>query len=148
MEKSLRGLIIEIVVLCLFMAVIIPICVSASSEYNKKKNELRVGNDAYVTIKNLGEYKKISINTDKKTNTKVNLYMKINKFDNEYVIRLGEDEYELANLEYTEDEENRYYNLGIYDVKETRDIDFKISVKDKVYYTEAITYSFYTEGMV
>ena len=40
MEKELKGTIIEIVVLTIFLIIVVPICVEASSNYRKQKETI------------------------------------------------------------------------------------------------------------
>ena len=74
--------------------------------------------------------------------------MKINKFDDDYVVELDGKSYNINDFDMHEDENNRYYNLGFYEVNKSRTFKFKIDVKGKSYYDETITYSFVTEGLV
>ena len=73
--------------------------------------------------------------------------LKISKFDDEYIVYLDDQIFDLKDLEYTEDNDNYYYNLGLYSIKGKRTFNFKIAVKDKSYYNETISYSFYTKGL-
>ena len=146
MDKELKRLIVEIVSLVLLLIVVVPICVHASSEYRLKKSSMLVGNKAYVDISNKGEYKQIKITSGVDRDVKMNLVMRISKFNDEYIIYLDDQIYNLSDLEYTEDEDYQYYNLGIYEVRKEKIFQFKIKVKDKSYYDETISYGFFTEG--
>ena len=126
----------------------IPICVNASSEYRSKKDAVLMGRNALVDISNKGEYKEIHVSSDADRIVRINLVMKISKFNDEYLVTLDDQVYDLKDLEYTEDDNYQYYNLGIYDVDKSRTFRFKINVKDKAYYDETITYGFYTEGFM
>ena len=72
----------------------------------------------------------------------------ITKFYNEYLVEIDGNIYDLSILEYLEDENYRYYILGTYEIDKEKNIDFEIKVKDKSYYNESLTYSFYTEGIM
>ena len=148
MDKELKSLVVEIITLTLFLIVMVPVCVRASNDYQEKREVLLSGANTFVDISNKGDIKKITIysNYDKVVN--VNLVMKISKFSNDYYVVLDEEKYLLKELEHFEDEENIYYNLGIYEVDKFREFDFQLQIKDKSYYDETITYSFLTEGFV
>lgn len=148
MDKELRGLVIEIFSIILLLIIVIPICVSASSQYQLRKDSITIGNKSSVDISNKGDVKEIKITSGVDRVVKMNLVMKISKFNDDYIITLDNQEYNLRDLEYTEDENYQYYNLGIYEVENERVFQFKIMVKDKSYYDETISYSFYTEGFM
>lgn len=148
LDKELRSLIVEIVTLTLLLIIIVPICADASAKYQEKKDVLLNGTDTSVDISHNGTMKKLTIYSNHDGVMKVNLIMKITKFGNDYIVCLDEEEYNIRELEYTEDEEYQYYNLGIYEVDDLREFDFQLKVKDKTYYDETITYSFMTEGFV
>ena len=148
MDKELKRLVIEIITLVLLLVVVVPICANASSQYRLKKDAVVIGREASVDISNKGEYKEIKVTSGVERPIKINLVMKISKFNDDYIITLDNQEYNLRDLEYTEDENYQYYNLGIYEVENERVFQFKIMVKDKSYYDETISYSFYTEGFM
>ena len=148
MDKELRRLIVEICSLIVLLVIVVPICVDASSDYRSKRNDLAIGNKASVDISNLGEYKNVKITSGADGVVKMNLIMKISKFSDQYVVYLDDQVYHLSDLEFTEDENYQYYNLGIYEVEKERVFKFKIQVQDKSYYDESISYSFFTEGMM
>ena len=64
------------------------------------------------------------------------------------MVYLDDQEFSLSDLEYTEDENYQYYNLGNYDINKERVFQFKLKVKDKSYYDETISYGFFTEGLM
>ena len=148
MDKEIKGLVVEIISLVLVLIIIIPICVNASSNYKEKKEQLFFGNRTSVDIANHGEIKKITVTSEYDGEFPVRLKLKISKFSDEYLIYLDDQVFEIKNLEYTEDLEYQYYNLGIYEIDEKRVFNFKLKVKDKSYYDETISYSFYTEGLL
>lgn len=147
MDKELKGIVGEIIALIILMIIAIPICVKASSDYQAKKDKMVIGNHASVDISNLGEIKKITVNSENNQDISIYLMLKISKFDDEYIIDLDDKIFDLKDLEYTEDKDNYYYNLGLYTIKGKRTFNFKIAVKDKSYYKETISYSFYTKGL-
>lgn len=147
MDKELKGLIIEIVTITILLIITIPLCVKASTTYQEKKNKMFIGSHASVDISNRGEIKKVTIKSEENQKISVYLMLKISKFDDEYIVYLDDSVFDLNQLEYTEDEENRYYNLGLYTLKDKRTFDFRIVVKDRSYYNETISYSFYTRGL-
>ena len=106
------------------------------------------GNQTVVDISNQGEIKKVTVTSEYDETFSVRLMLKISKFHDEYLIYLDDQVFNIRDLEYTEDEEYQYYNLGIYEIDEKREFDFKLKVKDKSYYDETISYSFYTEGLL
>lgn len=147
MDKELKGIVGEIIILITLMIIAIPICVKASSDYQAKKDKMIIGNHASVDISNRGEIKKVTVNSDNNKDISVYLMLKISKFDDEYIVYLDDQIFDLKDLEYTEDNDNYYYNLGLYPIKRKRTFDFRITVKDKSYYKETISYSFYTKGL-
>lgn len=147
-ERELKRLIGEILGLVLLLLIIIPICANASSEYNERKETMLNVAKSSVDISNKGDIKEVTVITNRNQTAKINLLLKISNFSDEYVIFLDDKQYELKNIEYTEAEEYRYYNLGIYEVNDHRVFKFKIQPKDKVYYDETLTYSFITEGVL
>ena len=148
MDKELKRLVVEIISLVLLLIVVIPICVNASSEYRLKKDAVLIGDKASVDISNKGEYKQIKISSGVDKTVKMNLVMRISKFNDDYLIYLDDQVYNLRELEYTEDDNYQYYNLGIYEVTKEKIFQFKIKVKDKSYYDETISYGFFTEGFM
>ncbi len=147
MDKELKGIVGEIIAVIILMVIAIPICVKASSDYQTKKDKMIIGNHASVDISNRGEIKKVTVNSENNKDISVYLILKISKFDDEYIVYLDDQIFDLKDLEYTEDNDNYYYNLGLYSIKEKRTFDFRITVKDKSYYNETISYSFYTKGL-
>lgn len=147
MDKELKRLVVEIITLILFLIIVVPVCVQASNSYQEKKEVLLKGTNTSVDISNTGKIKKVTIYSNYDEVMKVNLVMKISKFSNDYLIILDDETYSLRDLEYIEDDEYQYYNLGIYEVNQSREFDFQLQIKDKSYYDETITYSFLTEGL-
>ena len=148
MDKELRKLVVEIISLTLLLAIVVPICVSASDKYNEQKEAFFIKAGISIDISNNGDRKKVTVYSDYDKNIKISLIMKINKFSNDYEIYLDNEVYNINDLEYTEDEEYRYYKLGVYDVNQYRNFDFKLRPKGSIYYDETIIYSFMTEGLL
>ena len=148
MDKELKRLVIEIISIVLLLIVVIPICVNASSEYCFKRNSILIGDKSSVDISNKGEYKEIKVSSGVDRTVKMNLVMRISKFNDDYLIYLDDNVYNLRDLEFREDENYQYYNLGIYEVQKEKKFNFKIKVKDKSYYDETISYGFFTEGFM
>ena len=133
MDKELKEIVGEIIALIILMIIAIPICVKASSDYQAKKDKMVIGNHASVDISNLGEIKKITVNSENNQDISVYLMLKISKFDDEYIIDLDDKIFDLKDLEYTEDNDNYYYNLGLYTIKGKRTFNFKINKFSKEY---------------
>ena len=148
MDKEIRHLIVEILSIVVLLIVVIPICVNASSEYRNMKDSLLVGQKASVDISNRGEYKLITVNSGTDRTIKMSLMMRISKFTDDYLIYLDDQVYDLRELEFTEDDNYQYYNLGLFDVEKEKVFQFRIKVKDKSYYDETISYGFFTEGFM
>lgn len=148
MDKELRGLIIEIVSLVLILLIVVPACASASNKYQRQKEVFLTGIDTTVDISTNDNGKVVTIYSNHDEVLKVNLTLKINKFNGEYAVRLDGDEFNIRELECREDEEYRYYNLGIYEVNRVREFDFELRPIETSYYDETISYSFITNGEI
>lgn len=148
MDKEMKRLVVEILSLTLLLIIVIPICVNASSNYRERKEQMFSGNQTAVDISNLGDVKKVTVTSDYEGEISVRLMLKISKFHDEYLVCLDDQVFNIKDLEYTEDEDYQYYNLGIYEIDEKREFDFQLKVKDKSYYDETVSYSFYTEGLL
>ena len=147
MDRELNGIVVEIFSLVILLIIAVPLCVRASSNYQEKKDKMYVGNHASVEINNLESVKKVIVSSEDKQDISIYLMLKISKFDDEYVIYLDDKIFRLSDMEYTEDSDYRYYNLGLYAISGKRTFDFKIAVLDRSYYNETISYSFYTKGL-
>lgn len=148
MDKESRRLVIEIIFFILLLAIVVPFCVNASNKYQERKDFLLSGFGTFVDITHDGDGKKVIIYNNCDDIAKVNLILKITKFSNDYVIYLDDKVYRISDLEYTEDDQFQYYNLGIYEVDQSREFNFKLMVEGNLYYDETITYSFITEGLL
>lgn len=148
MDKELKRLVVEIVFLTLLLIVVVPICVNASARYQEKKDVLLNGKDTSVDISHNGAMKKLTIYSNHDEEMRVHLVMKISKFYGDYYVCLDDNIYDIHTLDYFEDEDYLYYNLGVYNVNGLREFDFQLKVKDQSYYDETVTYSFMTEGLL
>lgn len=147
MLKEQKRLILEIVILTIVLIIVVPICIKGSNDYKEKREVLLKGTDTTVDITYHGDMKKLTIYSNHDGVVKVNLVLKINKLLNDYEMLLGDNTYLLSDLESFIDEENCYYNLGVYEVDELREFDFNLKTVGEPYYSETITYSFVTEGL-
>lgn len=149
MEKSIKGYVIEVIFLTIFLIFIIPICVNASNDYTKKKEVFLNGYNTTIDItKKEGNLKQLNLYSNTNKVIKVKLGLMITKFYNEYLVEIDGNTYDLSTLEYLEDENYRYYILGTYEINKEKNIDFELKLKDKSYYNETLTFSFYTEGIM
>lgn len=147
MDKELRGLVFEIIAIAIMLVIVVPICVNASGRYREQKEALLEGVGTSVDISHEGDMKKVTVYSGNNNPVRVNLVLRINKIVNNYDIYFEENVYNIKDLECVEDEQYRYYRLGIYEIDEEREFSFKIVAKDSNYYNETIVYSFLTEGL-
>lgn len=148
MEENLKRLVLEILTLTLLLIIVIPVCVHASSNYKLKKEVLKDIGETSIDISNKGDVKEVTVYSNSNQNVKVYLILQINKFSDDYWVRLDEHIFDINTLEYTEDEDSRYYNLGSYDINLKRTFEFQLKIKDIAYYDETLTYRFITEGVL
>ena len=149
MDKELRGYVIELITMIIILIFIVPICANASNKYSTKQEILLNGLNTTIDITNKeGNLKQLNLYSNVNKPIKVKLGLKITKFYDEYTVTIDDQVYNLNDLEYLEDENNRYYILGTYEIKEIKNIDFELKVKERNYYDEFLTYSFYTEGTI
>lgn len=147
MDKELKGYIIEIVALILLLIIVVPICVNASNKYSTKQETILNGFNTTIDItKKEGNIKELNIYSNTNKPIKVKLGLMITKFYNEYTVTIDNQIYNLNELECLTDDNYNYYILGTYEIDEVKNITFELKVKDKFYYDETLTYSFYTEG--
>ena len=147
MDKDLRGLVVEIVLIAIMLILVVPICVEASGRYKEQKEALMNGTGINIDITYSGDVKNVIVYSKYDNPVRVNLILKINKISNDYDIYFDDNVYNISELDYIEDDEYRYYRLGIYEVDESRTFDFKIKSKGSLYYDETIIYSFLAEGL-
>lgn len=149
MNNELKGYVIEIIVMLIILIIAIPTCINASNKYSSKQETLLSGLNTTIDVNSKeGNIKQISLYSNANKVIKVKLGLMIANFYDEYLVEIDGQTYDLSELEYLSDENHRYYILGVYEIDEEKNIDFEIKVKDKNYYDESITYSFYTEGTI
>ncbi len=148
MEKELKGLIIEIITLIVVLVIAVPICAKASNDYKETKETLLNAFTATIDIKNKGDIKELNIYSNNDEEIQIQLGLMISHFYDEYYIVIDGITYNLNALEYEEDENNRYYILGTYDIKYLKKIDFILKPKYQSYYKENLIYSFYAKGSI
>lgn len=146
MDKEAKRLIEEIILIIILLSVTIPICVSASTNYNNRKSKIQCISNISIDIVNKNENKVIRLNNLNNEKTNTNLILKISKFSSRYVVELDGDIYDLNNIFYTEDEEFYYYNLGVYEINKYKEFDFKLILVEDNDYDDNIIYSFLTEA--
>lgn len=140
MDKDIKKLICEIILMVIIIIITIPICVNASNNYKKMQNY----NNISINIENKNNNKTIKIknyNVEKK----FNLILKTSKFSNEYKITLDGVDYNLKDVVYSEDQENYYFNLGSYEIKNNKNINFSMELSGNYIYDDNISYSFLAE---
>lgn len=148
MDKDLKGLVVEVILIVVMLVLVVPICVEASGRYKEQKEALMNGEGISIDIAHAGDVKKIFVYSKYENPVRVNLILKINKIANDYNIYFDNNVYNINELDYTEDNNYRYYRLGIYEIEKSRVFDFKIKANGSLYYDETITYSFLTEGLL
>lgn len=148
MEKELKGLVIEVIVLTIFLIITVPICVQASSNYNEQKETMLNAINTTIDVNNKGDNKEISLYSNSNKTVEVKLGLTISQFYDEYYVTIDNKTYNLNELDYKEDEENKYFILGTYKIDEVKTISFKLTPKNQDYFKEHLIYSFYTEGII
>lgn len=148
MEKELKGTIIEIVVLTIFLIIVVPICVEASSNYRKQKETLLNAFNTTIDVNNKDDMKELSIFSNSNKPVKIKLGLMISQFYDEYEIIVDDKKYNLNELDYKEDTENKYFIIGTYEVDEIQKVNFKLRPKNQEYFKEHLIYSFYAEGIL
>lgn len=145
MDKDVKTLLCEIVLMLLIIIVVIPICVHASNSYNDKKENMQKYNNVAVNISNDKSGMVVNIDNNNPKKVVFNLILKTTKFSNSYAVKIGDREYNLSEIEYSEDNNYYYFNLGSYEVKDNIAIDFQLNLVGEDIYDDSITYSFLTE---
>jgi hypothetical protein len=145
MDKDVKTLLCDILLLLLIMVVVVPICVNASNNYNDKKDNMQRYNNVGVNISNGKSGMVVNITNNNSKKVVINLILKTTKFSNSYVVKVDGKEYNLSNVPYSEDEDYYYFNLGSYEVKDTVSINFELNLVGDNIYDDSITYSFLTE---
>lgn len=145
MDKDVKTLICEIILMIIMLMIIIPICVNASNSYSNKKENMQKYNNIAVNISNNKSNMIVTINNYNKKKMVVNLILKTSKFSNNYMVQLDDKKYDLSDVVYTEDDNNYYFNLGSYEVDNSVDVEFQLNLVGNEIYDDSITYSFLTE---
>lgn len=143
-----KNLIFEIVILSLFLVFVIPVCVNASVKYNSYSNYLNAYDQVHIDIENEDLLNKaVIISNDNDDTVKVSLVFKIAKCTNSYTLVLGDNNYNLSELEYGEEDGYLYYNLGLFDVDKVVKLNFKLVLNNEVSYDDSVRYSFIAKGI-
>ena len=145
MDKENKRLISEIIFMIIFLLVVIPICVSASTSYNDKKNKMQCISNISIDILSEDSNKLIRLDNLGENKVNVNLILRISKFYGKYMVELDNNKYNLNDMFYNEDEEYYYYNLGVYEISEYREFEFRLIATGDNVYDDEIVYSFMTE---
>lgn len=147
MDKDMKTLICDVILLLLIMVISVPICVNASRDYNKKKYSLQSDSNISVSISNEDSNFFVSIyNYNSKSKT-VNLILKTSKFSNDYNISLDDKVYNLKEIARTEDDNFYYFYLGSYKIKKHKQIKFDLNLVGDEVYDDSIQYGFLTESL-
>lgn len=145
LDKDVRTLLCEIIIMLLIIAITVPICVNASNRYKSKKNNIEKYTNVGINISNKNDNMVVTLNNKNKNEVVINLILKTTKFSNNYSIMLDDKEYNLSEIEYSEDDNNYYFNLGSYKFKDSIDVKFKLFLIGNDIYDDSITYSFIAE---
>lgn len=145
----------EIICLTLFLIIIIPICVNATNRYNKREDYLKNCEEVFVDISNNDKgvsdnvisSKIVTIINESQEGLKVNLIFKIAKFTNSYTLKIGDKNYNLDELDYIEDNDYLYYNLGLFEVDKINNLDFYLILNNEISYDNSVSYSFLVKGV-
>ena len=148
MEKELKGLIIEIITMIIILMITVPICAEASNNYKKQKNTLLDAINTTIDVTNKEDSKELNIYSNTNKNIQIKLGLMISHFYDEYYIIIDGITYNLNDLDYKEDENNRYYIIGSYEIDKVRKIDFQLKPQNQDYYKEDLIYSFYTQSTI
>lgn len=148
MEKELKGLIIEIITMIIILVITIPICVEASNNYKEQKDTLLNAFNTTIDVNSKGDIKELNIYSNTNKNIQIKLGLMISQFYDEYYIIIDGITYNLNELDYKEDDSNRYYIIGTYEIEEVKTIDFILKPQNQNYYKENLIYSFYAEGTI
>ena len=147
MDKDVKALICDIILLLLIMVISIPICVNASRDYNKKKYVLQSDNNISVSISNENSNFFVNIYNYNSRSKTVNLILKTSKFSNNYNITLDDKFNNLDEIARIEDDNYYYFYLGSYKIKKHKQIKFDLNLMGDEVYDDSIKYSFLTEAL-
>lgn len=144
-DDEIKRLIVEIITVIILFIIAVPICVNASNNYNEKKNNMQKYNNIVVDISDINSSKIVTINNYNNKKKTVNLILKTSKFYDEYMVKIDDEEYLLRDIVYSEDDNYYYFNLGSYEVKDKKEIDFNLELIGNEIYDDCISYSFLAE---
>ena len=144
-DDEIKRLIVEIITVIILFIIAVPICVNASNNYNEKKNNMQKYNNIVVDISDINSSKIVTINNYNNKKKTVNLILKTSKFYDVYMVKIDDEEYLLRDIVYSEDDNYYYFNLGSYEVKDKKDIDFNLELIGNEIYDDCISYSFLAE---
>lgn len=145
-----RGLITEIIILSIFLIIVVPICVDASNKYISYSSFVNGYDNIYIDISNDSNNlfdKVLTISNSSDISVKVSLVFKITKSINSYILVLEDICYNLSELEYSEDEDYLYYNLGLFDILDVTKLRFRLVLNNGIDYDENLRYSFIVKGL-
>lgn len=152
-NKKLIG---ELVLLFIFLLIVIPICVNASNDYGEREEYLDRCNKVFVDIYNSDNIsndskvissKLVTISNGNEYSIKIGLGFRIAKYTNSYTVNIGNNSYNLDTLEYTDDGDYFYYNLGVFEVNDVTNLDFSLVLNNDISYDNSVSYSFYVKGI-
>lgn len=144
-DDEIKRLIVEIIAVIILFIIAVPICVNASNNYNEKKNNMQKYNNIVVDISDTNSSKIVTINNYNNKKKTVNLILKTSKFYDEYMVKIDDKEYLLRDIVYSEDDNYYYFNLGSYEVKDKKEINFDLELVGNEIYDDCISYSFLAE---
>ena len=61
MDKDLKGLVVEVILIVVMLVLVVPICVEASGRYKEQKEALMNGEGISIDIAHAGDVKKIFV---------------------------------------------------------------------------------------
>ena len=144
-DDEIKRLIVEIITVIILFIIAVPICVNDSNNYNEKNNNMQKYNNIVVDISDINSSKIVTINNYNNKKKTVNLILKTSKFYDEYMVKIDDEEYLLRDIVYSEDDNYYYFNLGSYEVKDKKEIDFNLELIGNEIYDDCISYSFLAE---
>lgn len=151
-----KRLIGELVLLFIFLLIVIPICVNASNDYSEREDYLNSFDKVFVDINNNDKIsndskvissKIVTISNENKDSIKINLGFRIAKYTNSYTVNIGNRSYNLDTLEYSDDGNYFYYDLGFFEVDNISNLDFSLVLNNDISYDSSVIYSFYVKGI-
>ena len=144
-DNEIRELICEIILFVILLLVMVPICVNASNNYKESTSKIQNCVDMSVSINSVDGKKFVVLDNYGEKEVNINLVLKIREFSNEYMIKLGNRDIYLSDLERTSDGEFYYYDLGDYTISKKEEIEYKIVLVGDEIYNDNVSYSFVAE---